>query len=307
MGSDVRTAVLFDRDNTLNLDLGYDPRLEVLPGVNDALRIVHTAGLPVGVVSNQRKRTVEQVEAFNEQFRLILDVDIPLWLYCTNDTGPRRKPEPGMIYEAMRELACDDVVVIGDKPSDAQAGVNAGGQGVLLADKVHGTHPTTSSIIDAALFAVSPHSWRRKIVGEAKAPGDACLLMSGSYDLIHLGHMLSFAAAHREAKGLPVVVAVNSDASVRAYKGREPRQTQLQRAVQVAASGFVDYVVLMDDTEPSRLIETLRPAVYCVSEEYRDALPEYDAVRNVGARLAWLHRVHTLSSTALREGRYDVE
>ena len=117
------------------------------------------------------------------------------------------------------------------------------------------------------------------------ARGETALaLANGCFDLLHVGHVRYLQAARREADRL--LVAVNSDASVRAIKGEgRPLQPQDDRAEIIAALACVDFVVLFDELTVVPLIESLEPDVHCKGTDYtEETVPERDAVASHGGR-----------------------
>ena len=146
----MRPAVFLDRDGTLIAEVGYlgDPDgVALLPGVPDALRRLREAGYALVLVSNQAGVargyfTEEDVLAVNGRLEeMLADEGLRLdgWEYCTHHpevTGPCdcRKPAPGMLHRAARELDLDLARswIVGDHPSDVEAGHRAGGRGILV-------------------------------------------------------------------------------------------------------------------------------------------------------------------------------
>ena len=137
-------AVLFDRDNTLVVDVPYngDPdRVVPMPGALEAVTAVRAAGIPIGVVSNQSgiARGIvsrEQVDAVNARVDALFG-GFDTWQICPH--GPEdgcecRKPAPGMVRWAAEALGVDpsDVVVIGDIGADVGAAHAAGARAVLV-------------------------------------------------------------------------------------------------------------------------------------------------------------------------------
>jgi D-glycero-D-manno-heptose 1,7-bisphosphate phosphatase len=141
-----RAAAFLDRDGTLIADPGYlrDPsRVALLPGAVDALRAFRKAGLALVVVTNQSglaRGTILPHEAAAVRARfeaLLAEQGLALDATYTCPHGPEdgcpcRKPRPGMLLQAARELGLDLAasVMIGDKVADAEAGLAAGCRGV---------------------------------------------------------------------------------------------------------------------------------------------------------------------------------
>ena len=109
---------------------------------------------------------------------------------------------------------------------------------------------------------------------------------NGGFDLLHVGHIRYLEGAKREADKL--VVAINSDASMRGLKGASrPILPQADRAELVAALRAVDYVVIFDEATVAPLLELLKPDVHCKGTDYTvDTVPERDTVRAYGGRIA---------------------
>ena len=116
--------------------------------------------------------------------------------------------------------------------------------------------------------------------------GRTIAFANGAFDLLHVGHVRYLQAASREADRL--VVAVNSDASVRGLKGADrPAMDEAARAELIAALRGVDYVVVFDDANVERLLRLLRPDVHCKGTDYTaDTVPEREVVAEYGGRIA---------------------
>jgi histidinol-phosphate phosphatase family protein len=137
-------ALLCDRDGTLIADVPYngDPaRVEPLPGVVEALRRARSAGLRVGVVTNQSGVghgliTPEQLRAVNARLcELLGPFDVIVCCPHVDDDGCGcRKPQPGLVRLAAEMLDVDPAacVMIGDTGADLAAAYGAGAVGVLV-------------------------------------------------------------------------------------------------------------------------------------------------------------------------------
>jgi rfaE bifunctional protein nucleotidyltransferase chain/domain len=123
-------------------------------------------------------------------------------------------------------------------------------------------------------------------LSQDRARGLTIAFANGGFDLLHVGHVRYLAGARREADRL--VVAINSDASVRGLKGpSRPVLPQADRAELVAALRAVDYVVIFSEPTVAPLLELLRPDVHCKGTDYTiDTVPERDTVRAYGGRIA---------------------
>lgn len=92
---------------------------------------------------------------------------------------------------------------------------------------------------------------------------------NGCFDLLHRGHLHALREA--AAQGDRLIVAVNSDASVRGLKGpSRPIQDQSHRAALLADLVYVDAVIVFDAADPGELIERIRPDVLVKGADWRD-------------------------------------
>jgi len=123
-------------------------------------------------------------------------------------------------------------------------------------------------------------------VGHDRARGLKIAFANGAFDLLHVGHIRYLEGAKREADRL--VVAINSDQSVRGLKGpNRPVLSEADRAELVAALRAVDYVVIFDEPTVAPLLELLKPDVHCKGTDYTvDTVPERDTVRAYGGHIA---------------------
>ena len=123
-------------------------------------------------------------------------------------------------------------------------------------------------------------------VARERAAGRTIAFANGVFDLLHVGHVRYLQGAAAEADRL--VVAVNSDVSVRTLKGPDrPILPEADRAELVAALRGVSYVVIFDDRTVERLLLLLKPDVHCKGTDYTvETVPERAVVRSYGGRTA---------------------
>ncbi len=131
--------------------------------------------------------------------------------------------------------------------------------------------------------------------------GQEIVLANGCFDLLHAGHVRYLRGAADE--GDVLVVALNSDASVRRNKGPgRPLQPQGDRAEVIAAIGCVDFVTVFDEPTADAILRALRPHVHAKGTDWTaDAVPEAATVREIGGRVAIVGDVKTRSSSDLVE------
>jgi D-glycero-beta-D-manno-heptose 1-phosphate adenylyltransferase len=122
---------------------------------------------------------------------------------------------------------------------------------------------------------------------------------NGVFDLLHEGHVFSLCQAAAEADVL--VVAVNSDASVKRLKGPErPLNNQNARAMVLAAMTMVDAVIVFDDDTPLELVKTLLPQVLVKGGDYTvETIVGANEVLAVGGRVVINALLPNLSTTGL--------
>ncbi|MCX7523154.1 HAD-IIIA family hydrolase [Microbacterium sp. STN6] len=142
--ADALDAILFDRDGTLIRDVPgiADPAaVEPMPTAADAVRLARDAGLATGVVTNQAALargvvSAAELDAVNARVDALLG-PFDVWQVCPHspeDSCDCRKPRPGLVLEAARQLgtAPQRVAVIGDIGTDMDAARHAGAVSVLV-------------------------------------------------------------------------------------------------------------------------------------------------------------------------------
>jgi rfaE bifunctional protein nucleotidyltransferase chain/domain len=147
-------------------------------------------------------------------------------------------------------------------------------------------------------------SWDDLLAARAAARRDGQVVVwtNGTFDLLHPGHVSSLQAAR--ALGDVLVVGLNSDASVRGYKGpTRPILTQGERSAMLAALECVDYVIVFDESTPEAALSRLQPDIHCKGAEYAPPhgrpVPERAVVEGYGGRIEYLPLVPGVSTTEL--------
>ncbi len=125
---------------------------------------------------------------------------------------------------------------------------------------------------------------RRRVV-EWRRSGESITLANGCFDLLHVGHVRYLHAAKQ--LGGRLVVAINSDESVRVLKGEgRPFMPAAERAEILAALADVDAIVIFPDCDVRALIREMRPEIHAKGTDYTaDTVPERDTVLECGGRI----------------------
>jgi D-glycero-beta-D-manno-heptose 1-phosphate adenylyltransferase len=118
-----------------------------------------------------------------------------------------------------------------------------------------------------------------------KQAGETITLANGCFDLLHVGHVRYLHAAKQF--GGRLIVAINSDESVRTLKGEgRPLMPAEERAEILSALADVDAVVIFPERDVQALIRELRPGVHAKGTDYTvDTVPERDTVVECGGRV----------------------
>lgn len=118
-----------------------------------------------------------------------------------------------------------------------------------------------------------------------RARSDKITLANGCFDLLHVGHVRYLRAA--KELGGKLIVAINSDESVRKLKGeRRPMMPANERAEILAALADVDAVVIFPEDDVRALVREIRPEVQAKGTDYTaENVPERDTVIECGGRV----------------------
>jgi rfaE bifunctional protein nucleotidyltransferase chain/domain len=133
---------------------------------------------------------------------------------------------------------------------------------------------------------------------ERRAAGQRVVSTNGCFDVLHAGHVELLHQAR--ALGECLIVAINSDASVKKLKGESrPVNNEEARAFVLSALNSVDAVVIFDEDTPIRVLEEIRPSVHVKGGDYRaEDLPENQTVRNGGGEIVIVPLREGFSTTA---------
>jgi rfaE bifunctional protein nucleotidyltransferase chain/domain len=126
----------------------------------------------------------------------------------------------------------------------------------------------------------------REQVQQWRRAGERIILANGNFDLLHVGHVRYLRGA--KALGGKLVVAINSDQSVRSLKGEgRPIMPEQERAEIVSALADVDAVIVFPELDVRSIIREIRPDIHAKGTDYTaDTVPERDVVADCGGRVA---------------------
>jgi D-beta-D-heptose 7-phosphate kinase/D-beta-D-heptose 1-phosphate adenosyltransferase len=131
--------------------------------------------------------------------------------------------------------------------------------------------------------------------------GKQIVFTNGCFDLLHAGHLSLL--GHAARLGDVLVLAINSDASVRRLKGADrPLVPQAERAALLAALSFVDAVTIFDDDTPLEILRAVRPQVLVKGGDYQPAqVVGREFVESGGGRVEIVPLVPEKSTASLVE------
>ena len=138
-----------------------------------------------------------------------------------------------------------------------------------------------------------------------RATGQTIVFTNGCFDLIHPGHTRYLATAR--SFGDILIVAINSDTSVRVIKGeKRPINSQADRAETLAALESVDFVTIFDEPDPYKVISVLQPDVLVKGGDWPiEKIIGRDIVEARGGRVVNVPFVEGASTTGIIEKIID--
>ncbi|AJF61470.1 hypothetical protein QT06_C0001G0630 [archaeon GW2011_AR15] len=329
------SAVFLDRDGTLTRDIGFSHRVEdfaLLPGVIEGLEklktyklfiVTNQSGIARGIFSK------EDMESYNNKLLHVLsahNINIERVYFCPHapeDNCACRKPKPKMIRDARDKYQLDLVSswVIGDKASDIVLGINSGMKSVFL---LTGLGPSQLAVAReknpsyiagnlsraADFLKFSDYDKivdSKKLVEisiKLKSTGKRIVTLNGTFDILHEGH--DYIVSEAKKQGDVLIIAVNSDSSVRQNKGNDrPLNNELSRQKMMANYMEVDYVTVFNETTPVRLLEKIRPDVHVNGSEYGKDCVEASTIKKHGGSIHIVKLLPGLSSTRIIKGELN--
>ena len=153
---------------------------------------------------------------------------------------------------------------------------------------------------DSDALRLVPRHALQQLAATLRAKGKRIVTINGSFDILHGGHLHILSEARQ--RGEVLIVGLNSDRSVRSYKGPDrPIVPELQRAEMLLALRVVDYVHIFDELTPIAFLEQVKPDVHVNGSEYGVDCVESETVRRGGGQLHIVDRIPGLSTTRIAE------
>lgn len=137
------------------------------------------------------------------------------------------------------------------------------------------------------------------LASEWQKSGEKIVFTNGCFDIIHAGHIKLLEAA--KSKGDKLIVALNTDASIRKIKGiNRPVNGQDSRGIVIAAMGCVDLVIFFDEDTPIDLIKSLSPDILVKGSDYKISnIVGADFVIANGGTVETISLVNNYSTTSI--------
>ena len=151
---------------------------------------------------------------------------------------------------------------------------------------------------DTDALRLVPRQALSQLAATLRAKGKRIVTTNGSFDLLHNGHLYLLNEARQ--RGDVLIVGLNSDTSVRSYKGpNRPIVTERRRAEMLLALRMVDYVHIFDEPDPIAFLKELSPDVHVNSVEYGEECIESATVKRGGGTVHIVNRIPGISTSRL--------
>ena len=149
----------------------------------------------------------------------------------------------------------------------------------------------------------------KEILEGLKQRGKRIVFTNGCFDILHIGHIRCLEDARK--LGDILVVALNSDRSVRSIKGpSRPFIPEAERAEVISALACVDYVVIFDEPVPMELISSLKPHILVKGGDWTpETTVGREVVEGMGGKVVIIPQIQGVSTSAIidrivkREGK----
>lgn len=148
---------------------------------------------------------------------------------------------------------------------------------------------------------ILPRDVLSKKLDALRKKGKKIAFTNGCFDILHVGHVRYLREAKKTANVL--VLALNSDSSVRSIKGeKRPLVTQQERAEVLAALEFIDFVTIFDELTPLELIKYLKPDVLIKGGDWpEENVVGREEIKTWGGKVTIIPEVEGKSTTNIVE------
>ncbi|MGB7217918.1 MAG: bifunctional heptose 7-phosphate kinase/heptose 1-phosphate adenyltransferase [Vicinamibacterales bacterium] len=225
-------------------------------------------------------------------------------LFCGRD-GAEQFTQPTLAREVFDVSGAGDTVVAAfalarASGADHVTSVAIANRAASVVVGKFGTATVTPAEIlqDTDALRLVPRAALAQLATTLKAKHKRIVTVNGSFDLLHSGHLHILNEARQQ--GDVLIVGLNSDASVRGYKGPgRPMVPERRRAEMLLALRMVDYVHIFDEADPIAFLREIRPDVHVNGSEYGENCIEADTVRRGGGTIHIVGRIPGLSTSNL--------
>lgn len=147
---------------------------------------------------------------------------------------------------------------------------------------------------------IKPQREAIRLTRALKKRGKKIVACSGAFDILHIDHIKFLKEA--KARGDFLIVLLNSDRSIRSYKGsRRPLNPQRERAAVVAALEFVDALTIFNELTPIKLLAQIKPHIFYQGSDWGKDCPEREVVERYGGKIAVSPRKGGVTTTQIIE------
>ena len=135
-------------------------------------------------------------------------------------------------------------------------------------------------------------------VQSLRQEGKTIATLNGSFDLLHAGHLFIIYEASKQADVL--IVALNSDHSIKQYKGPDRPIIPLKERLELLSSiEFIDYVTWFDEQDPRAILSIIQPDIHVNGAEYGADCIEAATVRSYGGALVLIERIPSFATSEI--------
>lgn len=139
-----------------------------------------------------------------------------------------------------------------------------------------------------------------RVVKKLKEQGRKIVTYNGSFDILHLGHIESLKEAKKQ--GDILIIPLNSDKSVRLYKGpNHPINSQEKRAEVLAALECVDYITIFDEINCKNILDKIKPNIHCNGADWGKSCVERGIIEKNRGKIQILKWQNGFSTSNLIE------